>query len=187
MKTIIGIIGTVGSGKDTVAEYISNKLTISTFQISQPLKDIAKERGIKPTRENLIKIGSDLVKENGAGFLVKLLVDKIPEDLIIITGIRVTEVIDYIRKNYNLILLAITAEPKIRFKRCILRNKLGEAKTLTEFIENEQKENSPPNTQRLFECLNLANYSISNNDDLKILFQKVDEFLRLKKLSTLLN
>ena len=160
MKTIIGIIGTIGSGKDTVAEYISKKFSIPSLQISQPLKEIAKERGIEPTRENLIKIGSDLVQENGAGFLVKLLINKIPENLIIITGIRITEVINYIRKNYNLTLLNITAEPKIRFQRCILRNKAGEAKTLAEFIENEQKENSAPNAQPLFECIKLSDFTI---------------------------
>lgn len=183
MKTIIGIVGTIGSGKDTVGEYISKKLAIPSLQISQPLKDIAKERGVEPTRENIIQIGSQLVKENGAGFLLKLLIDKVQKDLMIVTGIRVVEVIEYARENYNLILLAITAEPEIRFKRCVERNKLGEAKTLEEFIENEQKENSPPNAQRLFECLTLADYTISNNDDTDTLFKEVDEFLKAENLA----
>ncbi len=182
MKTIIGIIGTIGSGKDTAAEYISKKLSIPTFQISQPLKDIAKERGIEPIRENLIKLGSDLVKENGPGFLVKLLIDKVPDDLLIITGIRVVGVIEYLRENYNLVLLAIDAEPEVRFQRCLIRNKLGEAKILEEFIENERKENAAPNEQRLFECLKLADYTIENNGDIETFFKKVDAFLESNNL-----
>ena len=178
MKTIIGIIGTIGSGKDTVAEYISNKLSIPTFQISQPLKDIAKEREIEPTRENLIKIGSDLVKEKGAGFLAELCIQKLQNEKGIVTGIRVLEVVDYFRKNSNLILLAIEAEPEIRFQRIVDRNKFGEAENFEEFIENERKENSPPNAQRLFECLKLADYSIDNNENQEKLFIKVDEFLK---------
>ena len=82
----------------------------------------------------------------------------------------------------NLILLAITSETKIRFQRCVVRNKLGEAKTLTEFIENEKKENSAPNTERLFECMKVADYTISNDVDLKTFTAKIDEFLELKGL-----
>ena len=151
------------------------------FQISQVIKDFAKEKGIEPTRENLIKIGSNLVKENGAGFFVKVLVDKTPEELIIITGARRIGVVEYMRKNHNLILLAINASPEIRFQRSTVRNKLGEAKTLAEFVENEQKENSSPNTERLFECIKLADYTIDNNSDVETFYKKIDEFLKLKK------
>lgn len=177
MKTIIAIIGTIGSGKDTVAEYISKKLTIPAFQISQPLKDYAKEHNIEPTRENLIQIGSKLVKENGPVYFLKIIINQASGDFMIITGIRMTEIIEYMRKNYNLILLAIVAEPQIRFDRCMARGKLGEAKTLEEFIKNERKENSAPNIQRLFECIKLADYTIDNNTDTKTLFNKVDQFL----------
>ena len=182
MKTIICIIGTIGSGKDTAAEYISRKLDIPTFQMSQVLKDFAKEQGIEPTRDNLIKIGSALVKENGPGFVVKTLADRTSEDLIIITGVRRTEVIEYMHENYNIILLSINAPAAVRFQRCVARNKLGEAKTLTEFIKNEKKENSPPNTERLFECMKLADYTITNDADLETFFQKIDELLKIKEL-----
>lgn len=182
MKTIICIIGPIGSGKDTAAEYIASKLSIPTFQISQVLKDFAKELGLETTRENLIRVGNKLAEEKGQGFTVKVLMDKVSDNLLIITGVRRTGVIDYIRENYNLILLAVTSEPEIRFQRSLVRNKLGEAKTLTEFIENEQKENSAPNTERLFECMKLADCTILNDTDLKTFITKIDEFLELKEL-----
>ena len=182
MKTVICIIGPIGSGKDTAAEYIVSKLGIPSFQISQVLKDFAKEWGLEPTRENLIKVGNKLAEENGPEFTVKVLMDKTSDNLLLITGARRTEVIDYLRHNYNLILLAITSDPKIRFERCVVRNKLGEAKTLTEFIENEIKENSAPNTERLFECMKVADYTIPNDTDLKTFSSKIDSFLELKEL-----
>jgi len=181
-KKIIGIIGTVGSGKDTAAEYISKKIGIESYQISQPLKDIAKEKNIEPTRENLIKIGSDLVKEKGAGFLAQLTLNKIQNNAGIITGIRVLEVIEYLKENSDLILLAISAEPEVRFKRTTERGKLGEANTLEDFIRREEIENSPPNAQRLFECLKLADYEIANNAD-RVSFQsEIDFFLEKNNL-----
>ena len=80
MKTIICIIGPIGSGKDAAAEHIASKLSIPTFQISQVLKDFAKEWGLEPTRENLIKVGNKLAEENGQGFTVKVLMDKISDN-----------------------------------------------------------------------------------------------------------
>ena len=59
MKIIYGIIGTIGSGKDVVAEYIAGLKHIEVVQTSQPLKDICKERGIEPTRDNLIALGTE--------------------------------------------------------------------------------------------------------------------------------
>lgn len=179
-KRIIGIIGTIGSGKDTVADYISRKLNIPAFEVSQPLKDLAKERGIEPFRENLIKLGTEVSKERGPSFFIDTLANKTSENLIIITGARIPAVVEYMRGNYDLILLSITAETEIRFKRSIDRNKLGEATTLTEFINREQKENSAPNEQRLFDCLTLADYSIENNGNMEELKGKVDEFLKIK-------
>ncbi|MES2930692.1 MAG: AAA family ATPase [Patescibacteria group bacterium] len=181
-KTIIGIIGTIGSGKDTAALYISERLQIPTFQISQVLKDIAKERGIEPIRENLIALGSDLVKEKGSGFLSELALDRIEGDKGIITGIRVPDVIEYFKYNSHFILLTTEADPEIRFQRSTARNKLGEAGSLEEFLENEKRENSPPNAQRLFECLEQADYTISNNSDLASFHEKIDLFLEKNKL-----
>ena len=184
MKTILSIIGAIGSGKDTAAKYLSEKLSIPAFEISKPIKDFVIGQGLEPTRENLTVLGSKLVKENGPEFLPKALIDKTSQDLIIITGIRVPKIIKYLRENHNLILLAITAEPEVRFQRSIVRNKLGEAKTFEEFIKNEKVENSPPNAQRLFECMKLADYTISNDADLETFFRKIDDFLKLKKLAS---
>jgi dephospho-CoA kinase len=184
MKKIICIVGTIGSGKDVAAEYISKKLGISVFQASQPLRDIAKERGIEPIRWNLIKLGNEILKEKGPQAFVERLIGEKSENLVIITGVRIPSILDYIQKNYNLILLAVDADAELRFNRSIARGKLGEAKTLEEFLENEQKENSAPNMQRLFECMKLADYTIYNNTDLKTFFEKIDEFLKLKELES---
>jgi dephospho-CoA kinase len=184
MKKIICIVGTIGSGKDVAAEYISKKLGIPVFQASQPLRDIAKEKGIEPLRWNLIKLSNEIIKEKGPQAFVERLIGEESQNLVVITGVRIPSILDYIQKNYNLILLAVDADAELRFNRSIARGKLGEAKTLEEFLENEQKENSAPNMQRLFECMKLADYTIYNNTDLKTFFQKVDKFLELNVFGT---
>ena len=74
-KYVVWVIWPMGSWKDTVAEYISKKLNIHFYQISKPLKEIAKHRGIPITRENLIILWIELTWKYWDEFLAKYLVE----------------------------------------------------------------------------------------------------------------
>ena len=175
-KAVIGIIGPIGSGKDTVANCVAHRLQVPVYQISQPLKEIARNRGIEPTRENLTELGTTVATEEGEVFLARVLLDQI-DKIGVISGMRQLQQIAYLRQNANLVLIAVNADPTIRFERVRLRHKPGEAKTLEEFIKKELDENSGHHVQRLFECLKLADYHIENNFDLDSLYCKVDDIL----------
>jgi dephospho-CoA kinase len=182
MKNIIGVIGTIGSGKDVVAEYISEKLKIPHYQISSPIKEIALSRGYTIDRPTLIRLGTELAKEKGEDYLAVFLLNKI-ETTGIISGMRQLKQIDYLKNNSNLTLLSVDSHPKVRFDRAKSRGKLGEAITLEEFIQLEKEENSAPNVQRLFECMAHADYKIDNDSTLEDLYQQVDTILSKIKLS----
>lgn len=174
MKKILGIIGPIGSGKDIAAEYLSHKLRIPTFQISSPLKIIAAERNIEPTRQNLIALGTTIANEKGPAFLAEYILEQIPT-IWIITGMRQLAQIEYLRNNSDFLLLSIDAAPDLRFDRCRTRNKIGEETTLKNFIVKEQEENSGANVQRLFECMKLADISFVNDWDIQSLYAWIDE------------
>ena len=53
---IIALTGTIASGKGEVADYLKKK-SFQYFMYSDVLRDVAKARGIEPTRENLHKLG----------------------------------------------------------------------------------------------------------------------------------
>ena len=108
LDTIIGIIGPIGSGKDSAAEYIAVKLGSTVHQISQPLKAIAHERGIEPTRENLIALGKNLAKVKGEDYLAKYLVGHM-SGVGVISGMRQVAQIEYLRKHRKFILIPSTA------------------------------------------------------------------------------
>ncbi len=69
MKKIIGIIGPISAGKNTAAEYVSDKLKILFYTISDALKEIAVSRNLPLTRDNLIALGTELVKEKGEEYI----------------------------------------------------------------------------------------------------------------------
>lgn len=175
-KEVIGIVGPISAGKDEAGNYIARKLNIPSFQISSPLKKICMDSGIEPTRDNLIALGTKLAGEHGDGYLAEYILEHMPEKAVI-TGIRQLGQIDVLRSESRLILISIEADPTIRFERVRRDNKLGEATTLEEFIMKERMENSPPNAQRLFECMELADYHIMNEGSLDELYAQIDKII----------
>ena len=174
---VIGIIGPIGAGKDTAAEYLAAKLGIPHFQISAVLKYIAQEKGIPLDRKYLIALSNTLVTEYHDGYLAEYILQYWAGDAqrCIISGMRHLGQIAYLKQHSNLTLIALDADPLLRFQRADMRGRLGEATTLAAFINDEQIENSPPNNQRLFQCMALADYMIVNDGGLQGLWGKLDE------------
>ncbi len=177
VKTVIGIVGPIASGKDTVAEYISKKLGMPAFQTSGPLKEIAKERNIPLARKDLILLSRELARERGEDHLARALLAKI-KDKGIITGMREVAQITYLRKNSKFVLIAVDADQKVRFERLKSRKAIDEGKTFADFVANEKEEDSSNNVQRLSECMKMADHKLDNNSDTKSLFKNVDEILK---------
>ena len=68
---IIGLVGTMGSGKTEIAEYLKRK-GFEHYTYSNILIEIALKTGIEPTRENLQKLGTEIKqKEHNKGILSK--------------------------------------------------------------------------------------------------------------------
>lgn len=176
-KTIIVIVGPIASGKDFIAEYIHNKISFPIFPISDILRDIAKEREIEQTRENLIAINLDLEKTYGKMFLIQKLLDKVQENAIL-TGLRIPAVqFPYLREEARTVIIGVDANPKLRFERATARGKLGEATTFEEFMANETRENSEPNPQRVFDAVSMADHVIVNEGTINELYAKIDIIL----------
>jgi len=172
-KEVIGIVGTIAAGKDTAGDHISNVLNVPLFQISSPLKQICTNNGVEPTRDNLIALGTQLAAEHGDGYLAEYILEQMP-DRAVITGMRQLGQIAVLESRTDLTLLSIDASPSTRFERAKRNDKLGEARTLDEFVAREIAENSAPNAQRLFEVMDLAKYHLSNEASIEDLYAQLD-------------
>lgn len=181
-KQAIGIIGTIGAGKDTAGDYLGQRLGWPSYQISSPLKELLVESGEELSRENLIALGTKLAHEKGPAYLAEYILAHAPNKLII-TGMRQLEQIEYLRSSCDLTIIAIDASPEIRFKRIGQTGKLGEADTLSNFMACEKAENSAPNVQRLFECLKLADLFVKNEGSLEDLYAQLDKLIIQLRLS----
>ncbi len=176
MKSVIWIIWPTASWKDTVATYISHKLNIPLYQISQPLKEIAKQRNIPITRENLIKLWRELAQKYWDEYLAKYLVENAKENKLILVWMRQLWQLERLKNHTNFILIWVDANPLFRFERILKRNKPWDPKTFEEFLKLEQKDNWE-SVQKISECMKQVDFLIKNEWSLEQLYKKVDEVL----------
>ena len=180
---ILGLTGKNASGKGEVANYLKAK-GFAYFSLSDELREEAREKDIEATRENMIKLGNQLRDEFGAEYLASKINNKIKKnekDNFVVDSIRNLGEIEELRKNKNFILVGVDAPVELRFKRVMERGRAGDAKSLEEFKELEERENLKNKTgQQLDECLKDVDKLIINDGSLEELHDKVDQLINKK-------
>ena len=182
---IIGLTGKNAAGKGEVANYLKTKGFIY-YSLSDVIREEATERGLGHSRDNLINLGNELRQKFAPNYLAKQINKKIidskksfPEkNFFIIDSIRNPFEARELTKNKNFILIGIEAQIETRFRRLLERNRLGDAKTIEEFKEQEQRENLNSDTnQQLNKTFELAEKIIVNDGSLEELHKKIDDLL----------
>ncbi len=176
---LLGLTGTMASGKGEVARYLENK-GFEHYIYSNIVKEIAKQRNIEPTRENLQKLGTDIKKESkNQGILSKKILKKIKTDKAVLDGIRNPDEIRELRKNREVYIIGINAPQKLRYKRIRKRNRQGDPKTFEEFKRLDNSENrGETKGQEINKCLRMADFIINNNGSLEKLKRDIEKILK---------
>jgi dephospho-CoA kinase len=200
---IIGLTGKNASGKGEVANYLKTK-GFAYYSLSDVLREEATKLGLEHSRDNLIKLGNELREKNGPNYLAQQINNKIKEQLekfntknpiknpnngkgsnetnFVIDSIRSPFEAQELMKNNDFILVGIDAPIELRFKRLRERNRVGDAKTLDAFKEQEQRENlNNAANQQLDETFKLSQKVIVNDGSLEELHKKIDDLLNESK------
>jgi dephospho-CoA kinase len=181
---IIGITGTLASGKTSVKDFFLSRFSSYFISLSDIIKEELLKEGKELKRENFIAKGNELRKKYGNQILAEVvtltLPEKINKQLIIIDGIRNPGEIEYLRKKFgkNFILIAVDAPRELRFKRLLERRKEGDPATFEKFFEMDEIDlgrNQPEYGQRVEECLRLADLLIINDGTVEDLNKKLEK------------
>ena len=180
---IIGITGTNGSGKDTVAGFLAEKLGWPHFSLSDELREICKEKDIEPNRDNLIDLGNKLRETYGADYLSNRILDKVQTNFIV-TSIRNPAEIEPFKLKDRFILLAIDALIKVRYQRIVdadkrMGKKVGEGNiSLDQFKSQESREMKGSHfSQQLEKLIVMADAKIENDGTIEELKNNIDKLL----------
>lgn len=178
---IIGVSGTLGSGKDTVAQYLIKK-GFQHISLSDMIRAEANKRGMKIDRDSLRNLGNILAKEDGEDALAKKAIAEKKKENLVISSVRKPKEIDYLHTINDFQLLFVDAFIKIRYERIHKRARTGEKQMpFKDFKEKEEIEMSGKSSQVLSYCKDHADAIIDNSGSLENLYKQVNEVLNAKK------
>lgn len=178
---IIGLTGKNAAGKGEAAKYLEAK-GYTYFSLSDELRAEATARGLTHTREEMIKLGTELREEKGVGYLAGKINEKIKEmkeegkNKFVVDSIRNPGEIEELQKNEDFTLVGVEATPEVRFERMVNRGRAGDAKNVEDFKKMEEKERKGGKaSQQLEACLEMADILIGNDESLEELHKEMDK------------
>lgn len=176
---ILALVGHPSVGKDTVAEHLVSTRGYAHVSTSDVIRRHVADNGLgEPTRELMQKIGKLLRDEHGGDYLVRAGIEHAAGTPTIFSGLRTLAELEAV-KTAGGICLAITADTKIRYRRCVERGRLVEGMTFEKFMEEEEREraNPDPNAQNVVAVVEASDILVSNDGTLEELYDKVDRSL----------
>jgi dephospho-CoA kinase len=167
-KLVIGISGTICSGKDIVAGMLKER-GFQLISLGEVVRGELKERGMDVTRKNQQDIGNQLRSEYGGQILAERALKKFQsyDSPLIINGIRNLEEVDFLKGHSEFFLIGIDAPFEVRWERVKSRNRDGDLLNHDKFVIDDARDrgfNEPLNGQQVGMCLVNADFLINNDE-----------------------
>jgi dCMP deaminase len=176
---IIGLTGRNAAGKGEIAQYLKAR-GFEYFSLSDEIREEIRRRAGEISRESLVRVGNELRARSGPGALAERVLPKLERARnVVVDSIRNPSEVEVLRRRKDFTLLAIEADQRVRFERGKSRGREGPARTLDQFVHEEERElaSNDPTTQQLLATERLADITISNNGTLEELHRKLDALL----------
>ncbi|MCD6091834.1 MAG: AAA family ATPase [Bacteroidales bacterium] len=178
---IIGITGTLGAGKGTIVDYLVNQKKIAHYSVRAYLIHEIEKLGLPNNRDSMTLVANRLRAENSPSFITDELYKEALKSgkTAIIESIRTPGEIESLRSKGKFYLLAVDADPEIRYERIVQRASETDKISFETFLANEAREmNSHDiNKQNLKKCIELADFAFDNNGDFALLHQQVEQVI----------
>jgi len=181
---IIGLVGKNGAGKGEIAQFLQ-EIGFTYYSLSDVLREDLTKAGKTVTRQTLTDYANELRASYGPGVLGDRVAQRLePDSLYVVDSIRHPFEVEALRKKPNFYLLAVDADPKIRFERIKARSREQDPMTYEEFLAQETKEaaGKKETDQQINKALEMADASMENNGNFEDLHQKVRQIVQVLAL-----
>lgn len=177
---IIGIAGTIGSGKGTVVDYLKTK-GFAHYSSSGTLKEILDEKGLPHTRENLANAAEELLSTYKGGVLELNLerAEKAGAENVVLEAIHRMSEADYIRSRGGKI-WGVDADVEVRYARVQARKEGAKDEVTLEQFKSDmarEEEGKGKVTSNIRSVIESADAVIMNNGTLEELHAQIDAAL----------
>ncbi len=117
---IVGLSGTNGAGKDTVAEMLVERHNFLFVSAGDLFGDIAKSKGLTSSRANKAKISAQMRREKGMGALVELAIEQFKQTKgyngLVVGSLRHPGEAELVNQNGG-VCVWVDADPQVRYQR----------------------------------------------------------------------
>jgi dephospho-CoA kinase len=181
---IIGITGTLGAGKGTVAGYLNKKHKFSYISVRNFLAAEVLQRGLMATRENIIATANDLRAIYGADYITEQLLSHVvtQKNDVVIESIRTPGEAAYL-KSHGAQLWAVVAALTSCYAHVSSDKADAEKISFEAFAADVERDLVSTNTREhtLLQVIKNADVVIRNEGTKEELFMQVEAILQKSK------
>ena len=179
---IIGITGTLGAGKGTVAEYLTKKHNFVYFSVKNFIAQEVLKQDNMVNRDTLIVAANHMRAEHGSGYIVEQLMSQalsVKNTNVVIESIRSVGEAQFL-KSHGAKLWAVDADIHARYARIVKRASDKDGVTFEKFGQQEEQEmhGTDPSTQNLAAVREMADVVMQNDGTQEALYQQVEAALQ---------
>ncbi len=178
---IFGITGTIGAGKGTIVAYLKEKYGFAHYSVREYLLQEIDLRGLPRNRDTMVVVANNLRARYSSSYIIDQLYAQAKTEgkNCVIESIRTPGEVFSLQEKGNFYLVAVDADPVLRYERIFARQSETDRIDFQTFIENENREMdaSDPSQQNLRACIKLAQFVLYNNGSLEMLEQQIEQML----------
>jgi dephospho-CoA kinase len=175
---IIGITGTLGAGKGTIVDYLVQEKGFIHFSVRGFITEEILRQGLIVNRDSMVLVANKLRADHSPSYIIDQLYEQalLTGKNCIIESIRTLGEVESLREKGDFLLLAVDADPMLRYDRIVMRNSETDRISFVTFVENEEREmqSNDPNKQNIGKCIDAADYIFYNNSTVADLFKQLE-------------
>jgi dephospho-CoA kinase len=179
---IIGITGTMGAGKGTVVDYLVGRHGFVHFSARAFIVEEIERRGLPVSRDSMVDVANDLRKAHGANYIIQTLYTqaKLSKRDAVIESVRNPSELSALRHDSRFFLIALDADPNVRYERIVQRGSVTDHISYEKFIADEMREmhSDDPTHQNISAVMEKADYLFKGTETPEEVYRLTDEALK---------